>query len=145
MKQDSRHVQQKKTLQGEAKKAYQRKTMQQNKNNDGTHATFAKFSWSFRKFFEVFVGSEMCLDLFGPSRMRSDTFRCARKSRKRSEVFGKFPIFSKLFRNISEHFAHVLQCSGWAIFSETPLPWPIFFVANFTDTALPRPVDKRRF
>ena len=63
-------------------------------NNDGTHATFAKFSRSFRKFFEVFVGSETCLDLFGPSRMRSDTFGCARKH---SEAFGRFPIFLKIF------------------------------------------------
>ena len=34
------------------------------------------------------------MDLFGPSRMRSDTFGCARKH---SEAFGRFPIFLKIF------------------------------------------------
>ena len=47
---------------------------------------FAKFSRSFRevsrsfcKFFEVFVASGTCLDLFGPARMRSDAIGCIRK------------------------------------------------------------------
>ena len=66
-------------------------------NDDGTRATFAKFSRSFHKFFGVFVGSETCLDLFGPSRMRSDTFGYARKH---SDVFGKF---SKKFRNCAKY------------------------------------------
>ena len=60
------------------------------KNNDSTHATFAKFSRSFRKFFEVIVGSETCLDLLGPSRMRSDMFGCARKHLEAFEHFWKF-------------------------------------------------------
>ena len=64
------------------------------KKNDGTDAMFAKLSRSFRKFFEVFVGSETCLDLFGPSRMRWDTFGCARKH---LEAFGRFWIFFKIF------------------------------------------------
>ena len=68
-------------------------------NNDGTHKTFAKFSRSFRKFFEVFVGSETCLDLFEPSWMWSDTFGCARK---RSHVFGNFRKHIALVPNAGE-------------------------------------------
>ena len=55
--------------------------------NDGTRASFAKFSRRFRKIFEVFVAPETCWDLFGPARMRSDTFGHVRK---RSEAFGRF-------------------------------------------------------
>ena len=75
-----------------------REHKKKNNNNDGTHATFAKFLQSFRKFFEVFVGLETCLDLFGPSRMRSDTFGCARKH---LEAFGRFrKFFSKISENV---------------------------------------------
>ena len=63
-------------------------------NNDGNHATFAKFSQSFCKFFEVFASSRTCLDLFRPSRMRLDAFGCARKH---SEAFGRFRKFLKIF------------------------------------------------
>ena len=49
-----------------------------------------RLSRGFRKLFEVFVGSEMCLDLFGPSRIRLDTFGCARKH---LEAFGRFCFF----------------------------------------------------
>ena len=59
-------------------------------NNAGTHATFAKFSQIFCKFFEVFVGSETCLALFGPSWMRSDV-------RMHSEAFGSVRTFSETF------------------------------------------------
>ena len=67
------------------------------KNNDGTHA---KFSRSFSKFFEAFLGSETCLDLFERSRMRSDTFGCARK---RSGAFEHFLKYSKNFRDCAKY------------------------------------------
>ena len=54
--------------------------------NDGTRASFAKFSQSFHKIFKVFVASETCWDLFGPAWMHSDTFGYVRK---RSEAFGR--------------------------------------------------------
>ena len=43
---------------------------------------------------EVLIGLEMCLNLFGSSRMRSDTFGCAWKH---SEAFGRFRKFLKIF------------------------------------------------
>ena len=60
---------------------------------------FAKFSQSFRKFFEVFVASGTCLDLFGPARMHLGPFGCVWMH---SEAFGAFWKFSKkLVRKIS--------------------------------------------
>ena len=58
----------------------------------------AKFSRSYRKFFDVFVASETCWDLFGPTRMHSDTFGYVGK---RSEAFGRFRNFSDFFRFFS--------------------------------------------
>ena len=67
------------------------------KNNGGTHATFAKFSRSFREVFakfsrfsQVFLGFRTCSDLLGRVRMRSDASGCIWM---RSDTFGKFPIF----------------------------------------------------
>ena len=42
------------------------------------------------------------MDLFGPSRMRSDTFGCARKH---SEAFGRFPILFEFFLIFVDVFA----------------------------------------
>ena len=61
------------------------------------HARDIRKVFGFRKFFEMFVGSETCLDLFGlvrPFRMRSDKFGCALK---RSEALGRFRNLRKLF------------------------------------------------
>ena len=43
-------------------------------HNRELREVFANFSQSSRKFFEVLTGSETCSDLFGPTRMHSDTF-----------------------------------------------------------------------
>ena len=58
-----------------------------------TTAAGTRRSRSFRKCFEVFVGSETCSDLFGRTRMHSDRFGYVRKH---LEAFGLFGIFSKL-------------------------------------------------
>ena len=62
--------------------------------NDGTRTSFAMFSRSFRKLFEVFVGLETCWDPFGPARMHLDL---SGYFRKRSDIFGTFGIFSTFF------------------------------------------------
>ena len=72
--------------------------------------------WEEKLSTEVFVlrihqewcSKETCLDLFGPSRMRSDTFGCARKH---SEAFGRFSFFLKFF-NIFFNFLHISNISG---------------------------------
>ena len=58
----------------------------------------AKFLRRFRKFFEVFVASKTCWDLFGPTRMHSDTFGYGWK---RSEAFGRFRFFFVFFSRFS--------------------------------------------
>ena len=65
--------------------------------NDGTHTSFAKFSRSFRKFFEVFVACETCWDLFGPTRMHSDTFGYVQKRSEACRRFRNFRIFPTFF------------------------------------------------
>ena len=62
------------------------KLKKQRRHARGDREVFAKFSGSFGevfasllKFFEVFVGSDTCLDLFGPAWMCSDVIGRIRK------------------------------------------------------------------
>ena len=59
---------------------------------------FAKFSRRFHKFFDDFVASETCRDLFGPTqctRTRLDTFRSVQR---RLDVFGILLDLFNIFR-----------------------------------------------
>merc|ERR1712110_1058052 len=62
-------------------------------NNDGTHATLAKFSQVFRSF-------RRFGNVFGPVRTFPDAFRHVRM---RSEAFGSVRTFSEIFENF-RHF-----------------------------------------
>ena len=79
------------------------------KSNDGTHATFAKFSRSFRevfaKFSQVFRSFRRFGDVLGPVRTYSDAFGHVRI---RSEAFGSVRTFSEFFGFV-QHFSRLCQ------------------------------------
>ena len=90
---------------------------------------FAKFSWSFQRFFVVLVTSETCWDLFGPTRMHSDTVRYAHK---RSEAFGRFRNFLRFFWFLSR-FSTFLD----VIFTKDIFHSTIFVFSKLKNSRLP--------